>query len=62
MDTASQKPVEERKYANTTSSLFIDSTISAPNVLKIIQSVATILSCQMHDDKQNTNPINKKSD
>lgn len=62
MDIVPPKPVEERKYANTTSSLFIDSTISSPNVLKIIQSVATILNSQMLEDKQGTNSINKKSD
>ena len=42
-----EKPPAEKKFANTTSSLFIDSTISSPNVLRIIQAVSTILNSQM---------------
>jgi len=56
----SKEPVKpaERKFANTTSSLYIDSTISSPNVIRIIQAVATILNSQMlevinHLKKQN---------
>ena len=35
------------RKANTTSSLYISSTITSPNVKSIIQAVATILHSQM---------------
>lgn len=37
----------ERKFANTTSSLYIDSTITKPNADAIISSVSTILHSQI---------------
>ena len=35
------------KFANTTGSMYISSTITAPNVKSIIQAVSTILHSQM---------------
>lgn len=39
----------ERKFANTTSSLYIDSTISKPNADAIIAAVSTILHSQIQE-------------
>jgi hypothetical protein len=43
--------------ANTTSSMFIKSTITSPNVKSIIQAVSTILHSQMLEDQQNKKEI-----
>mmetsp|Transcript_19945 Transcript_19945/g.22937 ORF Transcript_19945/g.22937 Transcript_19945/m.22937 type:complete len:254 (+) Transcript_19945:49-810(+) len=39
------------KFANTTGSMYITSTITAPNVKSIIQAVSTILHSQMLEDQ-----------
>jgi len=39
------------KFANTTGSMYISSTITAPNVKSIIQAVSTILHSQMLEDQ-----------
>ena len=52
----------EKKFANTTSSLYIDSTISNPNVFRIIQAVSTILNSQILEDKNTDGGVNTKSD
>lgn len=41
----------DNKFANTTGSLYITSTITAPNVKSIIQAVSTILHSQMLEDQ-----------
>jgi hypothetical protein len=42
---------KEKKFANTTSSLYIDSTISKPNADAIISSVSTIIHSQIVEVK-----------
>lgn len=50
------------KHASTTSSLFITSTITAPNVKSIIQAVSTILHSQMLEDQANGKEIPEASE
>jgi len=49
-------------HANTTSSLYINSTISAPNVKAIIQAVSTILHSQMLEDRESGKEVPSGSD
>jgi len=45
----------QRKFANTTSSLYIESTISNPRIGKIIEAISTIINSQMQEDKDSEN-------
>ena len=48
--------------SSSTSNLFLDSTISSPNVKKMIKAVATILQSQLNEDMNLGKTISKKSD
>jgi len=50
------------RKANTTSSLYISSTITSPNVKSIIQAVATILHSQMLEDQNSGKKLAPGSD
>ena len=48
--------------SSSTSNIFLDSTISSPNVKKMIKAVATILQSQLNEDMNLGKTISKKSD
>lgn len=50
------------RKANTTSSMYISSTLSAPNVKSIIQAVSTILHSQILDDIQSKEELQPDSE
>lgn len=50
------------RYSNTTGSMYINSSITKPNVKSIIQSVATILHSQLIEDQEAGKDIPKESD
>ncbi|CAK92817.1 unnamed protein product (macronuclear) [Paramecium tetraurelia] len=53
---------QKDRYSNTTSSMYIKSTISNPNVKSIIQAVSTILHSQMQEDQEQGKQIPKTSE
>lgn len=55
------KPAKNKKWS-TTSNVYLDSTISKPNVNAIITSVATILHSQMLEDMEEERELNENSD
>ena len=57
-----EKPRGGKKFASTTSSLYIDSTISKPNADAIITAVSTIIHSQILEDIQNEREIEEDSD
>ena len=52
----------QKHFSNTTSSMYIASTITAPNVKSIIQAVSTILHSQMVEDESSGKQIEQGSD
>ena len=48
--------------SSSTSNIFLDSTISSPNVKNMIKAVATILQSQLNEDMNLGKTISKKSD
>ena len=57
-----QMPDTLERKANSTATLFVNSTITAPNVNTIIQAVATIIHSQMLEDIGEGKQINSQSD
>lgn len=63
-----QKPVQKPKQplrefkSSSTSSIFLDTTISKPNVKSMIKAVATILQSQLNEDMNLGKQISPKSD
>ena len=50
------------RKSNTTSSMYISSTLTAPNVKSIFQAVSTILHSQILDDIQSKEDIDPDSE
>ena len=59
--TISSAPYHDFKCSST-SNIFLDTTISSPNVKNMIKAVATILQSQLNEDMNLGKTISKKSD